>query len=993
MERLARRWDHRVVTVVAGPGFGKTALLVSATKASMGGGGRDVWLSCEPADQAADNLVGGLAHAFGLQAGADFDAVLDAVWAQAPTDVCIVLDDVHEIPVGSEGAAILQRLATDMARNGHLVLASRDGVPLTLARVAASRQLIRVTEDDLLFDDDELAAFAASHGVESHLLASTGGWPALAELTASAKTDLVLDYLWEEVLARIGEERAVLLARFAAVRGGDDEVACAVVGRNVSVDDIVSSVPLVQRSTDGWAMVHPLWEPALRRLVTDEEATEARRHAASVHQARGRMGTAVDLFVEAEAWTDVLGVIRAAGSFTHSPVSPSADFGRWQRALPETMRREPEALLAAGLELQTRAPKESLATFGGAAEGFRARGDVDGELIAISHAGVVRWWLNDAAGLMALYGRVGELAAAGSARAQRIGAVGIAALEHLHGDSDAVLALLKDVDGAEPAWLDVVRWLRSVAYRRNGDVTRARQELDDVVAVASSPPEPQMEIARLRADWLGGQIDHVAARLRDLHADYVRTGDQFLVRESALELASKLAWLGDVERARVLIETAVHILPDTPNVVAGVLEVIARAAVAIADGDESGAATLLASEVDSGLARLTSPQGWYWRDRAAIALVHILVPETRATWQQQPLGPAQKPALMLAEAFEAARAGDLRPVRTMKWPDVGVVRAHLPVPWVVELAVAGIAARNPPADELLAAVTTHAGPALRTVVSRARHAPVTATAKRLLDELPSVPPYRLRIEVLGRLELWRNAERVDCTELRRPLVRELLDYLVARRRDRREAIGAELWPELANPAPSLRVTLNHLQRALQPDRARGQRPYFVRSTGSWLELISDERLHIDVWDLENHLARADTAERNGAINDALDAYRDAIPLWRGEPYTDSPYAAWAETERARLRRRYVTAAVRAGDLWLAADDITTARHAGESAIVADPTCEPAYRLLARTHVADGDSSAARRILANCAGALADLGVTPDPTTRALSASLNNSSPS
>ncbi len=377
----------------------------------------------------------------------------------------------------------------------------------------------------------------------------------------------------------------------------------------------------------------------------------------------------------------------------------------------------------------------------------------------------------------------------------------------------------------------------------------------------------------------------------------------------------------------------------------------------------------------------------------AIALIHILVPETRATWRHQPLGSAQKPALMLAEAFEAARAGDLRPVRTMRWPDVGVVRAHLPVPWVVELAVAGVAARNPPADELLAAVAAHTGPALRAVVSRAKHAPVATTAKRLLGELPSVPPYRLRIEVLGRLELWRDAKQVDSTELRRPLVRELLGYLVARRRDRREAIGAELWPELANPAPSLRVTLNYLQRALQPDRTPGQRPYFVRATGSWLELISDERLHIDAWELDNHLARADAAERTGVINDALDAYRAAVPLWRGEPYSDSPYAAWAETERARLRRRYVTAAVRAGDLWLAADDITAARHAGESAVVADRTSEPAYRLLARTHLAEQDVSTARRVLADCAEALADLGVTPDPMTRALVASLNNSSTS
>ncbi|MGH9274080.1 MAG: BTAD domain-containing putative transcriptional regulator, partial [Acidimicrobiales bacterium] len=207
---LTERWDRRVVTVVAGPGFGKTALLVAATTNQSPQLGTDVWLSCEPADESADHLTAGLAHAIDLAPGADLDAVLGAVWAQVPREVCIVLDDVHEIPSGSGGAEVLARLVSDLATNGHLVLASRDAIPVPLARVAAGGQLARVTEGDLVFDADELAAFAMARGVEPALLASTGGWPALAELTASAGADLVLDYLWEEVLAGLGEERAGL---------------------------------------------------------------------------------------------------------------------------------------------------------------------------------------------------------------------------------------------------------------------------------------------------------------------------------------------------------------------------------------------------------------------------------------------------------------------------------------------------------------------------------------------------------------------------------------------------------------------------------------------------------------------------------------------------------------------------------------------------------------------------------------------------------------
>jgi hypothetical protein len=72
------------------------------------------------------------------------------------------------------------------------------------------------------------------------------------------------------------------------------------------------------------------------------------------------MGAAVDLFVEAEAWSDVLGVIRDAGSLTQSPVSPSADSDNGTGLAGRTTPGA-EALLAVGLELQTRVPKESLA--------------------------------------------------------------------------------------------------------------------------------------------------------------------------------------------------------------------------------------------------------------------------------------------------------------------------------------------------------------------------------------------------------------------------------------------------------------------------------------------------------------------------------------------------------------------------------------------------------------------------------------------------------
>lgn len=979
--RLAQRWDRRLVTVVAGPGFGKTVLLAAALAENrLKPAGRDLWLSSEPADESGEHLIAGLVEALGLPAGAALDAVIERVWSQTPEPISLIIDDGHEIPAGSPGAAVLGRLLVDLPANGHLVLASRDTVPVPTARLAASGQLVALTEDDLVLDDAELEAFAEVRGVDASLLARSGGWPALAELTANAGTDVVLDYLWEEVLSRIGPERAKFLACLAAAGGGDDEVASALADRPVRIDDVVTGVPLVQRAATGWAALHPLFGPALRRVLTEGEASEARRRAAGVHQRNGRPSLAFDLFAEADAWDDALAVVKDAATKPLLPVSP-AELGRWFRALPPKAKATPEALLAKGLERQARAPLDSLVPFEAAARGFRARGDVEAELAAIAQDGIVRWWANDMAGLLALHVRVEELAAAGSTGAPLLRAVGLAAMAHLSGDSERVLSELAGVDDQiASGWLVVVHWLRSVAHRRNGDLQRAYGALDAAAELPAGPPQPQLGIARLRADWLQGRVDHVCAELGGFQASYEESGDRFLATETALERAGKAAWLGQLDAARDLVATADHELPNMPGALARILRLIALAAIAVGEGDETSAGALLRDAVVADLGR---PEAWYWRDRAAVALVHVLVPETRTMWPLEPLGPAHLPGLELAHALEPAREGDLSRAGALRWPEPGVVRAHLPLPWVVELAAAGLAARNPPPEELLAAVGPNLRPTLRGVIMRTPNARVVTAAKKLMAQSPVLPAFRLRVAALGPLEVHRDGEVVTHADLRRHRVRELLCYLVAYRRARREAVADELWPDLRDPGRNLRTTLSYLQRVLQPERSDGGPPYFVRAEGGWLVLGGDERLEVDVWELEAHLTTADAAERATAPTDAIAAYSAALPLWRGEPFADIPFAPWAQPYRTNLRARYVAAALRAGELLLSSGATADSRDAATRAIAAEPTSEPAYRLLVRTHLAEDDLAGARHALDDLRRALAELDLEPDAGTVAL----------
>jgi LuxR family maltose regulon positive regulatory protein len=975
---LEQRWDRRLVAISAGPGFGKTALLSAAVADDRNRRGTDVWLTCEPADESSAHLAVGLAEALGVHGAAEIGVICDAVWSRAPEVVCLVLDDVHEVPAQSKGAQLLTTLLSDLPRNGRVVLASRAAPPVPTARLAAAGQLLRIDEEALSFDTDELLDFADQRKVAMELLASAGGWPALAELTASAGSDLVLDYLWEEVLDRLGAERVQWLARFAAVGGGDDEVATAIAGRPLRVADLVASVPLVKRA-QGWAALHPMWEPALRDVIPDAAADEARIKAAAVHRRNRRFGEAIELSALAREWDDVMATLREVELIPWMPVLPT-ELERWRQLVPADHRGRPEILLATAMHLEARNAGEAPAAYQAAASAFAARGDIDGELIAIAHHGLVRWWSGDIAGLFSLYERLQELAAQGSANALALNAICLAAIAHLEGDSAGVHQHLRAFDdGTLVMWRPQAQWLRSVAYRRDGDLINARKALDDVGA-PTGRSDLQLELARLRTDWLDGDVDRVRSRLAELAQDYESTGERVLAREAILELACKTAQFGETDTTQQLLARAACLTLDEVPPLHDVLRNIADATLAVAENDEARAEAILephAATIGTG------PTSWYWRDRTAIALTYLLLPATRADWTSQTLGPPHQQELTLTRALATARDGDSAAMRTLQWPAVGMLRAHMPARWIAELVAFGNAAGNPAPDNVIESVGSPARAALRVLAERPASVPLANAAKRLLSALPPRSGFVLRIDVLGRLSLRRDDQPVVHDDLRRQRVRELLCYLVAHRSERREVICADVWPDVDSGAHNLRVTLNYLQHVLQPGRDDGERPYFLRAEGNALVLCAVPELEVDFWELQALLEAAQQAERDEAPAVALAFYRRLLPLWKGEPFTDVPYSEWVQPIRAKTQRRYVDAVLRGGELMLAANDLGAALDAASRAVDADKYSEAAHQLAIRAHLAQGDGGGAHRAYEQCRAALAELDLSPQPATARL----------
>jgi DNA-binding SARP family transcriptional activator len=256
--------------------------------------------------------------------------------------------------------------------------------------------------------------------------------------------------------------------------------------------------------------------------------------------------------------------------------------------------------------------------------------------------------------------------------------------------------------------------------------------------------------------------------------------------------------------------------------------------------------------------------------------------------------------------------------------------------------------------------------------------------------VPVVPGYRLRLCLLGPVELHRDGQPVGHPDLRRERVRQLLSYLALHPRTTRQRVAAELWPDLDDEAAgrNLRVTLTYVQRVLEPDRRGSDPPYFLRADGPALELSVGNWLAIDAHEFDRYLAEAEGAERAGSALLALPTYQHALALYRGDFCISQPDADWAALERDRLRLRYLTAAIRVGELLLADGDEHTPLRLGHAALHAEPWSEAAYRLLISTHLARGEHAQARRTLVRCHAMLADLQVEPEPQTQMLTRRLS-----
>ena len=253
-----------------------------------------------------------------------------------------------------------------------------------------------------------------------------------------------------------------------------------------------------------------------------------------------------------------------------------------------------------GLRAAVASPATAAGLLRDAARAGHDAGDVDCEVSALALLGRVAWWHQDVALLAEIAPRIAELAEAGHPLARALAALGRAVAADVAGDDATVLRELAMIDPAvlDPTWRAVAQWLEAAVLVGTGEAGRAIEVLDGVGKVPDIAFQWTTEALRLAAWWSLGRVDDAIAALPELLRGVQAAGQAQNIVLSLANASLALAFVGDVDGARPYLEEAES---QAPRVGApAVVLAIARAALALAEGDEPAARGLLTDAARSG---------------------------------------------------------------------------------------------------------------------------------------------------------------------------------------------------------------------------------------------------------------------------------------------------------------------------------------------------------------------------------------------------------
>ncbi len=989
LKRLSERFDARLTIIEAGAGFGKSTLLTHAiAENSLQPDGIDVLVRCHPAVSEPAALSAAILDALGKALGRQDKprSVVDTVWSEAPTDVCIILDDLHRLQPATSGLEWIDQLLRDLPANGHMVIASRLPVGLSISRIVAANEIVRLSEDDLALTDDEVAEVLGPE-VSAGAAAESARWPALAALMRTVGSSDSASFLWEEVLRPLRETERTDLATISLFEEVDRGLAEAL-GIQSELPELLSRVPLAP--LDGETVrLHALWKPALAEVLSPAVRVDKLRAGAQYLHAAGRLLPAAQAYADAG---DLEGLAAAADEATGHTLSVTqlADVFALASILPDEVKQSSLGRFTVAVGKMVHSLDGSIEDLESVAAAAEAEGDLDLTVRSLWRSTQIHGLLHGFPGAPHLAGWVERLAESGGPLAHAVFARHRAVSALVDGrPADALAIAAQGFVGFES---DAAMLYSNLAMDSlNPD---AVLEGSPLLNVADLPDESDLssngvvDFFGAQAFWYGGHMPATEAAptamslVRMVRNQYMRHQD--LMMDSTV---SAVLYAGGHEReADELVEHAGELADEFAGTHMEVCALVAKAAQLSFRGqpDESEGQLLAALEV----APIRK-----WPHRPFTPAIAALAAMTSSPLDQVPIQELGEPfqvAVQAGRALQRWRKGEAGLAAALPWDRPNLLHAQVWPEHLTELAVAALSAQ-PAADAhrvraVLAAIPGVAARLLRIAES---HLDVGDEVRELATKLSDEPTPLLEVQTLGRFGISIDGVPIDDDSwTRRERVRELMAVLVHHQRIARSQVSLMLWPDAPpdKSSANLRTNLRHLQNSLEPNRQSGVPSVYLSADNAWLELCCSN-IRVDAAQFERRIEEARLIETQGAPSVALREYQAALELYEGDYLTEFVGSEWAEFDRVRLRSLAAQASVRVAELLLARGEPEASAIAANRAVKLEALFERGHRARVRALLGQEDRAAARQAMQITLRTLADAHLKPEPDTTRLATSL------
>jgi ATP/maltotriose-dependent transcriptional regulator MalT/DNA-binding SARP family transcriptional activator len=886
------------------------------------------------------------------------DVLLNEVLQEVNRQLVVVLDDYHHLGRETAVHAVLDRLISYLPDVLHVIVVSRDVPPLALSRLRSQDSLAIIDRQELLFTDEETRElFRQVFDLElsgeqlTEYRERTQGWITALQLVRqfaqreavaddadeTDATDLteilrrsehdIFDYFAEEVFAEEPEDVQRFLLRISLLDRVELDVCARLYpemnSRHVLPELVRRNVFMTVASDSRGEeyRLHPLFRSFLQRRLNQESgrdvvAAEYARYA-DYYLARGEWEHAARHLIAAEDFGRAAAVVAERGGHWIAAGALASLVALVEALPPDAIRAHPRALFYRGEVARLRDELDSARSlYRRAAALLRERNDREGEAEALRSLATIARRYGDLEAALAYLDQAVELADEDSfVRAKCAGTRGLclmakgdwaaaerefrAALQTAEDHGDDHYARLMTHNLGLPALIrgdfdESLRWLhRTLQF--GGNASPIPQEAAVHLNMArcylyrGEFPECESHLNRalefsqlFNLSVLQGEVCETYGNLYRELGEMERAVEFYtraarIYKDAGLDLARRelpeeqamlSAQEGDLAAARSAIDQLVEARADLQDEVALKTSVLARGRIMLAQGEHAAARAELLPVVTY----FREHNLHYYEAQASLALASC----ARAAGKEGDYLDHLRRAIELAVRYDyeywLRREVEQNP----------------------QLFSSEQSLKLLPAD-------------LRRRLSIVQSQPPPARQPSPLRSASVQPASDLTINMLGLVEIFRDPARPlapDAWTSKR--ARDILCFIASRqhRRASKDTLVDTFWREddAESVEKKFHPTISYIRKALNSNQFLRQN-FLLYKDGDYL-LNPDFSYRLDVEEFDALVAEAAGAHRRGQTERCLQAYEEAVALYRGE-FMQGTHDEWVEEKRSYYRDQYL----------------------------------------------------------------------------------------